>query len=134
MNNKPTAGIAASSSYQTSYDGKPFAILKAKDITTEEPVLRKELRQIRGESSNNVSEYIVLLVAVLYRIENDPSLVVYTNNQAAYNWFYDCKTKSKVPLSPNVRKLLNELDSRVTYAYRTGVELWNTEEWGPIPV
>jgi hypothetical protein len=133
-NQRPASGIAIKSSYfpKPQYRKEPLSMLRAWDLETGDSILMGQYRKLYGQSSTNVSEYILLLLAVIYRIEHAPSALVYSDSTTAVSWFYESSNKSKVPISPKLKKLMNDLDAQVDWTRRTGVELWNTENWGKI--
>ncbi|PXV57441.1 ribonuclease HI [Dysgonomonas alginatilytica] len=124
--NRPTEGIATDGAHSiknslTSYRGV--------DLRTGEQLFREHI----GNQTINIGEFLGVVEAVKYIIENDyHPKVVYTDSITAMAWIRNKKTASRKKY-PNLKKAEIFLKAMSTQVDQIQVIHWNNDVWGETP-
>lgn len=123
---KPTQGIATDGAHstkngQTSYRGV--------DLLSGEQLFLEHL----GNQTINIGEFLGVVEAVKYIIENDyHPKVIYTDSITAIAWFRNKKTASKKKY-PQLKKAEIFLKTMSSQVDQIQVIHWNNSVWGETP-
>lgn len=123
---RPIEGIATDAAHsmkngKTEYQGV--------DLATHQQIFYKDL----GNQTTNIGEFLAVVEAVKYIIENDfQPRVIYTDSTTAIAWFKMKKTSSVKPCKDLQRA---EMFLRVLSADVDTIEVihWDNKRWGETP-
>ena len=123
---RPTEGIATDAAHsmkngKTEYQGI--------DLSTKQRIFYKDL----GNQTTNIGEFLAVVEAVKYIIENDfQPRVIFTDSTTAIAWFKMKKTSSTKPCKDLQRA---EMFLRAFSADVDTIEIyhWNNKRWGETP-
>ena len=126
MNNRPQQGIATDAAHSikrgvTEYQGI--------DLATGERIFYQDL----GDQTVNIGEFLGVIEAVRYIIENDfQPRIIYTDSLTAISWFNSKRTASK---KKNKELQKAEIFLKALAADVDTIEIrhWNNKEWGETP-
>lgn len=122
----PSAGIATDAAHSIK---NGITAYRAVDLSTGKELFHCTL----GNKTVNIGEFLGVVAAIKYIIENDYSpSVIYTDSITAITWVNNKKTASKKPLIDLYRAeiFLKAMASKVD---RITLRHWNTKVWGEIP-
>lgn len=125
-NQRPTKGIAVDAAHSTKRLETEY---QAIDLATGEQIFYKNL----GNQTVNIGEFLGVVEAVKYIIENDfQPRVVYTDSTTAISWFRSKRTASNKKCK-DLHKA--EIFLRVMAADVDTIEVvhWNNQKWGETP-
>lgn len=123
---RPTEGIATDAAHsmkngKTEYQGI--------DLSTKQRIFYKDL----GNQTTNIGEFLAVVEAVKYIIENDfQPRVIFTDSTTAIAWFKMKKTSSTKPCKDLQRA---EMFLRALSADVDTIEIyhWDNKRWGETP-
>lgn len=126
MERRPTEGIATDAAHsaknkRTEYQGV--------DLKTRQQIFYCDL----GNQTTNIGEFLAVVNAVKYIIENDSQpRVIYTDSTTAIAWFQMKKTSSTKPCADLQRA---EMFLRAMSADVDTIKVlhWDNKRWGEIP-
>lgn len=126
MNGRPIEGIATDAAHSTKRGVTEFQGI---NLATGERIFYENL----GEQTVNIGEFLAVVRAVKYIIENDfQPRVIYTDSMTALTWFNNKSTAS----SKRNRELQKaEIFLKALSADVDSVEVrhWNNKAWGETP-
>ena len=123
---RPTEGIATDAAHSIK---RSLTEYQAIDIKTGEKLFYMEL----GNQTVNIGEFLAVVCAVKYIIENDfQPRRIYTDSMTAIKWF---KNKSTASQKTNHDLKKAEIFLKVFAADIDSIEVihWNNKLWGEIP-
>ena len=119
-------GIAVDAAHSTKKGRTEF---RGIDLKTGKPVFYREL----GNQTVNIGEFLAIVEAVKYIIENDyyPK-VIFSDSTTAISWFKNKRTASG---KRNAMLIKAEIYIRVMAYWIDEIEVvqWNNSKWGEIP-
>ncbi|WP_417190427.1 reverse transcriptase-like protein [Bacteroides sp.] len=123
---RPAGGIATDGAHSAKCGMTEY---RAVDLKTGRELFRRSL----GSRTVNIGEFLGVVAAVKYILENEyRPAVIYTDSTTAIAWFCNKKTASKKPVADLFRAecFLKALSARIDTIQ---VNHWKTDEWGEIP-
>ncbi len=123
---RPKEGIATDAAHSTK---NMITEYQGIDLITGKQIFYKNL----GNQTVNIGEFLAVVEAVKYIIENDyQPRVIYTDSQTAISWFLNKSTASNKS-NPELKKA--ELFLRVLSADVDTIEIrhWDNRRWGETP-
>lgn len=123
---RPKEGIATDAAHSTK---NLITEYQGIDLITGKQIFYKNL----GNQTVNIGEFLAVVEAVKYIIENDyQPRVIYTDSQTAISWFLNKSTASNKS-NPELKKA--ELFLRVLSADVDTIEIrhWDNRRWGETP-
>lgn len=123
---RPTEGIATDAAHSVKNGITQY---RGIDLKTGEEIFRSHL----GNQTVNIGEFLGVIAAVKYIIENDyqPS-VIYTEGITAISWFQDKKTSSK-KRNIEMKKAEVFLEVLSSEIDKVTVLHWDNKGWGETP-
>lgn len=123
---RPQQGIATDAAHSTK---RRVTEYQGINLTTGERIFYKDL----GDQTVNIGEFLAVIEAVKYIIENDFSpRVVYTDSMTAISWFANKHTASKKK-NKELQKAEIFLKAFAADVDNIEVKHWNNKEWGETP-
>jgi ribonuclease HI len=123
---RPECGIATDAAHSTK---RLITEYQGVDLTTGERIFYKNL----GDQTVNIGEFLGVVEAVKYIIENDyQPRVIYTDSITAISWFYNKRTASKKK-NKELQKAEIFLKALAADVDTIKVVHWNNREWGETP-
>lgn len=123
---RPECGIATDAAHSTK---RLITEYQGVDLTTGERIFYKNL----GDQTVNIGEFLGVVEAVKYIIENDyQPRVIYTDSITAISWFYNKRTASKKK-NKELQKAEVFLKALAADVDTIKVVHWNNREWGETP-
>lgn len=123
---RPQQGIATDAAHSTK---RRVTEYQGINLTTGERIFYKDL----GDQTVNIGEFLAVIEAVKYIIENDFSpRVVYTDSMTAISWFANKHTASKKK-NKELQKAEIFLKAFAADVDSIEVKHWNNKEWGETP-
>lgn len=123
---RPEAGIATDAAHSAKNGKTEY---QAIDLATGEQLFRREL----GNQTVNIGEFLAVVEAAKYIIENDfQPRVIYTDSTTAITWFNNKRTASR---KANKEMQKAEIFLKVLASDIDSVEVrhWDNREWGETP-
>lgn len=123
---RPTEGIATDAAHSTK---RLVTEYQGIDLATGERIFYRNL----GEQTVNIGEFLGVVEAVKYIIENDfQPRVIYTDSITAISWFYNKRTASKKK-NKELQKAEIFLKAFAADVDTIEVKHWNNKQWGETP-
>ena len=125
-NERPVEGIATDGAHSSKHG---VTACRAVDLKTGEELFRHTL----GNQTVNIGEFLGVVAAITYFIENDYSpRTIYTDSLTAITWVKNKKTASKKPIADLCRaeiflKVMSAQVATITIVH------WDTSLFGEIP-
>jgi len=90
------------------------------------------------EATNNIGEFLgIVHTLALFKKENKPLKIIYSDSQNAILWVRKKECKTKLTPTENNRKTFEVIERAVNWLknndYDTKILKWNTAVWGEIP-
>lgn len=124
--NRPTAGIATDAAHSTK---RLVTEYQGIDLATGKRIFYRDL----GEQTVNIGEFLGVIEAVKYIIENDfQPRIIYTDSITAISWFHNKRTASKKK-NKELQKAEIFLKALAADIETIEVKHWNNREWGETP-
>lgn len=123
---RPTVGIATDAAHSTK---KSVTEFQGIDLATGKQIFYKDL----GNQTVNIGEFLAVVEAVKYIIENDfEPPVIYTDSMTAISWFNNKRTASQ---KRNKALQKAEIFLKIFASDIEGIEVkhWDNREWGETP-
>ena len=122
----PVEGIATDAAHSQKSGKTQY---RGIDLKTGEEIFFESL----GNQTGNIGEFLAVVKAVKYIIENDyEPAVIYTDSLTAINWFTLCSTASKKKCSA-LYKAEIFLKALSTNLQNIQVLHWSNKKWGETP-
>lgn len=123
---RPTEGIATDAAHSTK---RLVTEYQGIDLATGERIFYRNL----GEQTVNIGEFLGVVEAVKYIIENDfQPRIIYTDSITAISWFYNKRTASKKK-NKELQKAEIFLKAFAADVDTIKVVHWNNKQWGETP-
>ena len=123
---RPIAGIATDAAHSTK---RLVTEYQGIDLATGERIFYRNL----GEQTVNIGEFLGVVEAVKYIIENDfQPRIIYTDSITAISWFYNKRTASKKK-NKELQKAEIFLKAFASDVDTIEVVHWNNKQWGETP-
>lgn len=123
---RPTEGIATDAAHSTK---RLVTEYQGIDLATGKRIFYRNL----GEQTVNIGEFLGVVEAVKYIIENDfQPRVIYTDSITAISWFYNKRTASKKK-NKELQKAEIFLKAFAADVDTIQVVHWNNKQWGETP-
>ena len=123
---RPIAGIATDAAQSTK---RLVTEYQGIDLATGERIFYRNL----GEQTVNIGEFLGVVEAVKYIIENDfQPRIIYTDSITAISWFYNKRTASKKK-NKELQKAEIFLKAFAADVDTIKVVHWNNKQWGETP-
>lgn len=123
---RPAEGIATDAAHSSKYRLTRY---RGIDLKTGAQIFREDL----GNRTTNIGEFLGVIAAVKYIIENDyHPRVIYTDSLTAIAWFNNKKTASKKK-DARLRKAEIFLKAFSAQAAKIEVLHWKNDTWGETP-
>ena len=123
---RPTEGIATDAAHSTK---RLVTEYQGIDLATGKRIFYRNL----GEQTVNIGEFLGVVEAVKYIIENDfQPRVIYTDSITAISWFYNKRTASKKK-NKELQKAEIFLKAFAADVDTIQVLHWNNKHWGETP-
>lgn len=123
---RPTEGIATDAAHSTK---RLVTEYQGIDLATGKRIFYRNL----GEQTVNIGEFLGVVEAVKYIIENNfQPRVIYTDSITAISWFYNKRTASKKK-NKELQKAEIFLKAFAADVDTIQVVHWNNKQWGETP-
>lgn len=123
---RPIEGIATDAAHSTK---RLITEYQGINLATGERIFYRNL----GEQTVNIGEFLGVVEAIKYIIENDfQPRVIYTDSITAISWFYNKRTASKKK-NKELQKAEIFLKAFASDVDTIEVKHWNNKEWGETP-
>lgn len=123
---RPTLGIATDAAHSTK---RLVTEYQGIDLATGKRIFYKDL----GEQTVNIGEFLGVVEAVKYIIENDfQPRIIYTDSITAISWFHNKHTASKKK-NKELQKAEIFLKAFAADIDTIEVKHWNNRDWGETP-
>lgn len=123
---RPIEGIATDAAHSTK---RLVTEYQGIDLATGERIFYRNL----GEQTVNIGEFLGVVEAVKYIIENDfQPRIIYTDSITAISWFYNKRTASKKK-NKELQKAEIFLKAFAADVDTIKVVHWNNKQWGETP-
>lgn len=123
---RPTCGIATDAAHSTKNGVTEFQGI---DLATGERIFYKNL----GNQTVNIGEFLAVIEAVKYIIENDfQPRVIYTDSMTAISWFKEKQTASNKK-NYDIKKAEIFLKALSYDVDTIEVKHWDNKRWGETP-
>lgn len=123
---RPITGIATDAAHSLKHGLTSF---RGVDLETGEELFLEDI----GNQTVNIGEFLGVVAAVMYIIENDyHPKVIYTDSMTAITWFYEKRTASKKRYA-GLRKAEIYLKAMAILVDNIQVIHWKNDLWGETP-
>ena len=123
---RPTSGIATDAAHSTKHLVTDYQGI---DLNTGKQIFYRNL----GNQTVNIGEFLAVVEAVIYIIENDYApRVIYTDSMTAISWFNSKSTASN-KRNPELQKAELFLKVMATDVDTIKVLHWDNRRWGETP-